>query len=87
MARPGGHAIEPADHEWQNFAACLGMDPALFYAGGTAPIEAQEACNRCPVRETCLEYALTNRIDHGYWGGCSERQRRRILKQRRQGAA
>ena len=28
-----------------------------------------------------------NRIDHGVWGGCSERERRRILKRRRTGAA
>jgi WhiB family redox-sensing transcriptional regulator len=31
----------------------------------------------------CLEYALEHRIDHGVWGGTSERQRRRILKTRR----
>ena len=31
----------------------------------------------------CLEYALVNRIDHGVWGGTSERERRRILKRRR----
>ena len=28
---------------------------------------------------TSLEF----RIDHGVWGGCSERERRRILRQRR----
>ena len=32
-------------------------------------------------------YALRNRIDHGVWGGTSERQRRRILKSRRDAAA
>jgi hypothetical protein len=32
------------------------------------------------------EYALVNRIDHGVWGGTSERERRRILRQRRQTA-
>ncbi|MGH9290867.1 MAG: WhiB family transcriptional regulator, partial [Acidimicrobiales bacterium] len=37
----------------------------------------------CPVKEQCLEHALANRIDHGVWGGCSERERRRILKRRR----
>jgi hypothetical protein len=31
----------------------------------------------------CLEHALYHRIDHGVWGGCSERERRRILKRRR----
>jgi len=35
------------------------------------------------VRHDCLEHALVNRIDHGVWGGCSERERRRILKRRR----
>ena len=38
------------------------------------------------MKDTCLEYALVNRIDHGVWGGTSERERRRILKRRRQGA-
>ena len=33
----------------------------------------------------CLEYALANRIDHGVWGGTSERERRRILRRRRSG--
>jgi WhiB family redox-sensing transcriptional regulator len=35
------------------------------------------------VQAPCLEYALRNRIDHGVWGGASERERRRILRQRR----
>ena len=36
-----------------------------------------------PVKPECLEYALTYRIDHGVWGGASERERRRILRRRR----
>ena len=36
-----------------------------------------------PRQQPCLEYALDNRIDHGVWGGTSERERRRILKRRR----
>jgi WhiB family redox-sensing transcriptional regulator len=35
------------------------------------------------VQPECLEYALTYRIDHGVWGGASERERRRILRRRR----
>ena len=45
---------------------------------------AKSICEDCPVAGLCLEYALTYRIDHGVWGGCSERQRRRIRKERRQ---
>ena len=35
------------------------------------------------MKDQCLEYALRNRIDHGVWGGTSERERRRILRRRR----
>jgi WhiB family redox-sensing transcriptional regulator len=38
------------------------------------------------VKDQCLNYALDNRIDHGVWGGTSERERRRILKARNVGA-
>ena len=38
----------------------------------------------CVSQVPCLEYALVNRVEHGVWGGASERQRRRILKARRQ---
>ena len=44
---------------------------------------ARKICATCPVTDTCLEYALEHRIEHGVWGGCSERERRRILKRRR----
>jgi WhiB family redox-sensing transcriptional regulator len=39
------------------------------------------------VKSPCLEYAIENRIDHGVWGGASERERRRIMRQRRLDAA
>jgi WhiB family redox-sensing transcriptional regulator len=44
---------------------------------------ARKICATCNVTEQCLEYALEQRIEHGVWGGCSERERRRILKRRR----
>ena len=44
---------------------------------------AQKICADCPVKLACLEYALANRVDHGVWGGTSERERRRILRHRR----
>jgi WhiB family redox-sensing transcriptional regulator len=34
------------------------------------------------VREHCLEYALVNGEKFGIWGGMSERERRRIRRQR-----
>jgi WhiB family redox-sensing transcriptional regulator len=35
------------------------------------------------MKAPCLEYALANRVDHGVWGGTSERERRRILRAHR----
>jgi WhiB family redox-sensing transcriptional regulator len=34
------------------------------------------------VREDCLEYALANGEKFGIWGGLSERERRRLRRQR-----
>ena len=75
------------DKAWLDRGACRGLDPQIFYPGeDDDATEAKSICAECNVRVTCLEYALTFRIDHGVWGGCSERERRRILKRRRQDA-
>jgi WhiB family redox-sensing transcriptional regulator len=44
---------------------------------------ARRICATCPVKLPCLEYALASGIDHGVWGGASERERRRIARRRR----
>jgi WhiB family redox-sensing transcriptional regulator len=36
------------------------------------------------VREDCLEYALANGEKFGIWGGLSERERRKLRRQRAQ---
>ena len=60
------------------------IPPATFFPSDGVGVEvARRICETCPVKGACLEYALENRIDHGVWGGCSERERRRILKRRR----
>ena len=38
------------------------------------------------MREPCLEYALTAREKDGVWGGLTERERRRLVRQRRKSA-
>ena len=73
---------------WRKQARCRGVDPAVFYPVSDedeAP-EAKEICAECPVREPCLEYALTVREKHGVWGGRTERERRRLIRQRRKTA-
>ncbi len=36
----------------------------------------------CPVRRPCLDYAISNRIAHGIWGGLTERDRRPLRTRR-----
>lgn len=70
--------------DWMATGKCRDMPPTVFFpSDGLGVQAAQRICAECGVSETCLEYALANRIDHGVWGGRSERERRRILRRRR----
>ncbi len=69
---------------WMGQGACRAYPPNTFFpSDGVGVDRARKICAACPVTSECLEYALTNHIDHGVWGGCSERERRRINKRRR----
>lgn len=77
---------EPA---WHVRAACKGLDASIFYPvdNDIEAIEVAKAvCAECPVSGPCLEYALSAREKNGVWGGCTERDRRRIIRQRRRSA-
>ncbi len=72
---------------WRDQAACRGLDPDVFYPVSDEDADVAKAiCNECPVREACLEYALANRERDGVWGGATERERRRMVRQRRKSA-
>jgi WhiB family transcriptional regulator, redox-sensing transcriptional regulator len=76
------------DTEWMGRGNCRDEPPTRFFPSDGVGVEAaRQICATCPVKAPCLEYALRNRIDHGVWGGASERERRRILAQRRRDAA
>src|SRR5690554_5105029 len=85
MAKVHDDMLEPAELEenWQDNANCLGVDPDFFFPErGASTREAKEVCRGCVVRAQCLEYALENSEKFGIWGGMSERERRRIRRQR-----
>lgn len=68
--------------EWQQRARCRGLDPDQFFVRGAArsrPV--LRICERCPVRQQCLEYAVANGVEFGIWGGTTERQRRALSRQ------
>ncbi len=73
-----------AEHVWMLDGLCRDRDPSFFFpSDGVGVDRARKVCAACPVKEECLEYALRYRIEHGVWGGASERERRRILRSRR----
>lgn len=72
---------------WRTRGACLGLDARIFYPETEEEAgPAKEICEECPVKTACLEYALAHREKDGVWGGCTERDRRRIIRQRRRSA-
>ena len=43
---------------------------------------AKAICRECQVRGDCLEFALRSGEKFGIWGGLSERERRRVRRER-----
>jgi WhiB family redox-sensing transcriptional regulator len=81
--------IEPGEEvlmntEWMADGKCREYPAATFFPqDGVGVIKAQRICATCTVASACLEYALINHVDHGVWGGKSERERRRLQRARR----
>jgi WhiB family redox-sensing transcriptional regulator len=74
---------------WREQARCRGVDPQAFHPAeedDAAAAEAKAICDLCPVREPCLEYAISAREKDGVWGGLTARERRRLIRQRRRSA-
>ena len=75
------------DIKWRELGACKGLDAAIFYPDDDDDAEdAKAICAGCGVRVACLEHALSTREKVGVWGGATERERRRIVRQRRRTA-
>ena len=75
-------------------ASCANVDPELFFpqevevtktkvVGKYVNISAaRKICSDCPLKVSCLEYALRNH-ELGVWGGTTEGQRDSLRKARR----
>lgn len=70
-----GH-VQPG---WQAMAACRSVaDDTWFPEPGYATAAALDVCKWCPVRASCLAFALSETAsddDFGVWGGTTEAQR------------
>jgi len=70
---------EPA---WVKDANCRGSNLDLFFpVRGQSASKAKAICAVCAVKDECLEYAIARR-EVGIWGGLSDRERRKIRRQR-----
>ncbi|HTW98941.1 MAG TPA: WhiB family transcriptional regulator [Acidimicrobiales bacterium] len=82
-ARESRMSSLPAE-DWVSLANCRAYPAEFFFpAGRVGVLEAKRVCSDCRVREECLDYAITHRIEHGVWGGQSERARQQIRRARR----
>jgi WhiB family redox-sensing transcriptional regulator len=74
---------------WHDAAACRDADPELFFPDGdirSARAQVKTAkliCRGCPVRATCLSWALASGQDDGIWGGMTEDERRWLRRRGR----
>ena len=78
------------DVTWRARAACRDIDTSWFFPDSEVNADVAPAlavCASCPVREECLEFALTTRQDDGVWGGTTEAERKRIRRRRSKPAA
>lgn len=67
---------------------CAEIDPELFYPEkGGSNRDAKKICGRCIHIDDCLEGALAREERFGIYGGKSERERARILRDRKRAAA
>jgi WhiB family transcriptional regulator, redox-sensing transcriptional regulator len=82
-------AVSQDGSSWRESAACRFLETDLFFPigkTGRAVEEIQRAkavCASCPVRPSCLAFALDTHQAYGIWGGCDEDERRVLLRQRR----
>lgn len=66
---------------WVAQAVCRSADPDELFVTGAAQKRAAVICRQCPVVTQCLVDALDNEIEFGVWGGMTERQRRKLIRQ------
>ncbi len=66
---------------WVARARCSTADPDELFVTGAAQKRAAVICRQCDVITQCLADALDNQVEFGVWGGMTERQRRKLVRQ------
>jgi WhiB family transcriptional regulator, redox-sensing transcriptional regulator len=86
-----GTTLKPiADNwEWQYEGSCNNVDPETFFleplTRGKNKRDKERAalaiCKTCPVKQACLNHALSIPEVYGVWGGMTEDQRQVLIEQ------
>ena len=67
---------------WSVHALCTASDPGIFFPPSDSPAtQARQICAQCPVRGSCLAYAVAADEPFGIWGGLNPRERRHLRRQ------
>ena len=84
--------VDDADKlDWQEQAACRSYDNVLFFGPdqGESELEkqarearAKAVCQRCPVSDPCLEFAMETNQKYGIWGGLTDKERASLKRRR-----
>lgn len=64
----------PGPDNWQDQAKCKGMATLKFFDRWSVD-KLGHLCAECPVRLTCLEFAIRNDLPNGLYGGLNGVQR------------
>ena len=89
LPRPGSTDEHEKGADWREDAACKDTDGALFFQpDGRESVsdqanriaDAKSYCDRCPVRNLCLQIALDTGEQEGIWGGLDPDERRRLKR-------
>lgn len=85
-------SLDPVEKlDWQEDAACNEYDNVLFFGPdqGESELEkqarearAKAVCQRCPVLEPCLEFAMETNQKYGIWGGLTDKERASLKRRR-----
>ncbi len=76
------------ENDWRVSAICKDSNAELFFPVGSTGLalemidSAKEVCQKCPVAEPCLQFALDTNQEAGVWGGYTEEERRIIRRER-----
>ena len=73
--------MEWIEKDYWKGALCAEIDPELFFPPKgqfSATQNPKKICNRCDIKQKCLDYALKDPELKGIWGGTNEPDRYKI---------